>query len=54
MNYDSKNYDFATTINPVPGKTDPPDGDRWTFVEMKLSEKLPLQAIVLWTRIKRH
>lgn len=53
MTYDSKHYEFATTVSPAPGKVDPPEGDRWTLVQMTASEKAPTSVIVLWARQKK-
>ncbi len=53
MNYDSKHYEFATTVASAPGKVVPPEGDRWTLVEMVASEKAPSSIIVWWTRQKK-
>lgn len=53
MNYDSKYYEFATTSSPVPGTATPPEGERWVFVQMALTEKAPLQVVVVWARQKK-
>lgn len=53
MNYDSKYYEFATTVQPVPGAVSPPDGDRWMFVEMRLSDKVPSNLVALWARQRK-
>ncbi len=53
MTYDSKHYEFALTSHTIPGKVDPPEGERWIFVEMVLSEKTPSQVVILWTRQKK-
>lgn len=53
VNYDSKYYEFATTVQPVPGAVSPPDGDRWMFVEMRLSDKVPSNLVALWARQRK-
>jgi hypothetical protein len=54
VTYDSKHYEFATTLQPAPGTVKPPEGERWTLVEMRLAgDKAPFQAIVLWARQKK-
>lgn len=53
MNYDSKYYEFATTSHTVPGKAEPPEGERWIFVQMTLSERTPTHVVLLWVRQKK-
>lgn len=53
MTYDSKYYEFALTIHAVPGKAVPPEGERWVFVEMALSDRTPGQVVMLWARQKK-
>lgn len=53
VQYDSKHYEFAITSHTVPGKAEPPDLDRWIFVQMSLSERTPAHVVVLWTRMRK-
>jgi len=53
VNYDSKYYEFATTVQPIPGKVEPPPGEKWIFVEMKVTDKAPLQAVAIWAHQKK-
>jgi hypothetical protein len=47
--YDSKHYDFATTIAPPNGPIKPPEGERWLFVDMVFAGS---QVVVLWAKMK--
>jgi hypothetical protein len=50
VTYDTKYYEFATTVHSPAGKIVPPEGERWVFIQMVTMDK---SLALLWARQKK-